>query len=182
MAKNHQKKVRSNTKSSKKSSSRPARGRWWIAVILGLAVVAYIYSSIPKAKTPVGPQFTKEGTLAIVRNGQTLANLDIELAESREDITQGLMYRRSMDADQGMLFLMPSTEMQSFWMLNTYIPLDIIFIGEDQKIINAAENTQPKSLNSVGSTAPARYVLEVNAGSFQKWGLQPGDSITWKRL
>ncbi|MEL6356696.1 MAG: DUF192 domain-containing protein, partial [Bacteroidota bacterium] len=125
---------------------------------------------------------TKEGTLVIMRSNQSLANLDIEFAENREDITQGLMYRASMAEDQGMLFLMPTTEIQSFWMLNTYIPLDIIFIGDDHKIINAAQNTPPKSINSVSSTAPARYVLEVNAGSFQKWGLQAGDSVLWKRL
>ncbi len=165
------------------SSARPQKTRWWILALLVPAIIAYIFMSIPKSSssTTVGPTFTKEGELVILRGDQTLATLDIEIADTREDITRGMMYRPSMAQNHGMLFLMETTDIQSFWMLNTLLPLDIIFISEEQRIINIAANTPPKSLESVSSTAPARYVLEVNGGYAAEKGLQPGDLLQWVR-
>lgn len=167
--------------SGKHSKARPQQTRWWILALLIPAIVAYIYVSIPKAEAS-GPQFTKEGELRIERDGQLLLALDIEIADTREDITQGMMYRTQMAENRGMLFLMEDTKIQSFWMLNTLIPLDIIFLGEDRRIINIAADTPPKSIESVSSTAPARYVLEINGGYAAKKGLQPGDLVSWERL
>lgn len=159
----------------------PSRTKWWIIILLVPAIIAFIYTSIPKSQEIVGPTFTKEGELVIQRESQELARIDIEIADNTADITQGLMYRPQMDEDHGMLFLMPSLEDQSFWMLNTKISLDIIFIGEDKRIINVAANTTPGSLDPVSSTAPALYVLEMNAGYAQRKGLQAGDLLSWKR-
>lgn len=154
--------------------------KWGILIVLGIAIAAFIYSSIPKvSNVKVGPQFTKEGELTISRDSESIATIDIEIADNRDDITQGLMYRRSMEEDQGMLFLMEREEPQSFWMLNTYIPLDIIFIDAEHKIVNVAANTTPLSTDPVPSTGPAKYVLEVNAGYGQRKGLQPGDLVSW---
>lgn len=153
--------------------------RWGILILMGIAIVAFIYSSIPKSTAPVGPRFTKEGELTISRDGSELAQLDIEFANTPEDIQQGLMYRRSMDEDKGMLFLMPDIDMQSFWMLNTYIPLDIIFVDAEKRIVNIAANTTPHSIDPVKSTGPAKYVLEVNAGYGQRKGLKAGDLLNW---
>lgn len=164
------------------SSPSPKSGtKWWILIVLVPAIIAFIYTSIPKSQPVVGPQFTKEGELIIERNGEQLAQLAIEIADNEADITQGLMYRSEMDEDHGMLFLMPDTDNQSFWMLNTEIPLDIIFIGEDRRIINVAANTTPGSLDPVPSTAPARYVLEVNGGYAERKNLQAGDLLSWER-
>lgn len=163
------------------SPDKPTTTKWWILLLLVPAIIAFIYTSIPKSQQHVGPQFTKEGELLIQRNGQEVAKIDIEIADTQADITQGLMYRQQMDEDHGMLFLMPSTEEQSFWMLNTEIPLDIIFVDDDKRIINVAANTTPRSLDPVSSTAPARYVLEVNGGYAQRKGLAPGDSLSWVR-
>lgn len=164
------------------STARPQKTRWWILALLVPAIIAYIFMSVPKASpAATGPKFTKEGELVILRGDQALATLDIEIADTRDDITQGLMYRPTMAENHAMLFLMETTDIQSFWMLNTLIPLDIIFIGEDQRIINIAANTPPKSLESVSSTAPARYVLEVNGGYAARKGLQAGDLIQWVR-
>lgn len=163
------------------SPTPPAKTKWWILFLLVPAIIAFIYTSIPKSQANVGPQFEKEGELIIERDGQKIAEIDIEIADNQADITQGLMYRSQMDEDHGMLFLMPSTEDQSFWMLNTEIPLDIIFVGEDQRIINVAANTTPGSLDPVSSTAPARYVLEVNGGYAQRKGLKAGDLLSWTR-
>lgn len=165
------------------SKARPQKTRWWILALLVPAIVAYIYMSIPQsAAGSAGPQFTKEGTLSITRDGQELVALDIEIADTREDITQGMMYRTQMAENRGMLFLMEDTKIQSFWMLNTLIPLDIIFLDEEGRIINIAADTPPKSIESVSSTAPARYVLEVNGGYAAKKGLQAGDLVSWERL
>lgn len=173
------KKRPSVTDKYKSKSSKTGGTRWGILILLGVAIVAFIYSSIPKATAPVGPRFTKEGELTISRAGQTLAALDIEIADNPEDIQQGLMYRRSMDEDHGMLFLMSDNDIQSFWMLNTYIPLDIIFIDANKRIVNVAANTTPHNTDPVSSTAPAQYVLEVNAGYAQRKGLQSGDQMAW---
>ncbi len=169
--------------SGSRSKARPQKTRWWILALLVPAIVAYVYLAIPKpGSTAAGPQFTKEGTLSITRAGREIVALDIEIADTREDITQGMMYRTQMAENRGMLFLMEDTKIQSFWMLNTLIPLDIIFLGEDRRIINIAADTPPKSIESVSSTAPARYVLEVNGGYAAKKGLQPGDLVSWERL
>lgn len=162
-------------------SSKSSGTRWGILIVLGIAIVAFIYSSIPKATPTVGPQFTKEGTLTISRDAdEQLGSIDIEVADNQEDITQGLMYRKSMDEDQGMLFLLEDNDFQSFWMLNTYLPLDIIFIDEQRRIVNIRANTTPLSTDPVQSTGPARYVLEVNAGYAQRHGLQAGDQVDWQ--
>ncbi|MEM1359282.1 MAG: DUF192 domain-containing protein, partial [Bacteroidota bacterium] len=84
-----------------------------------------------------------------------------------------------MEENQGMLFLMPSVKPQAFWMLNTYISLDIIFIGADKRIVKIRENTVPRSTDQVTSVAPAAYVLEVNAGYAQRHGLKEGDRVEW---
>ncbi|MEM9835982.1 MAG: DUF192 domain-containing protein [Bacteroidota bacterium] len=167
---------------SSPKKNKPAKTKWWILFLLVPAIIAFIYTSIPKSKAPVGPRFQKEGELIIQRGDQAIAQLDIEIADNQADISQGLMYRPEMEEDHGMLFLMPDTDMQSFWMLNTEISLDIIFIGEDKRIINVGANTTPRSLDPVQSTAPARYVLEVNAGYFQRKGLAVGDELSWQRV
>lgn len=182
MAAAHKKKKRRSVadRPGRTNNSNP-KTKWWVVALLGIAIVAFIYSSIPRSAAPSGPRFTKEGELNITRDGATIAELDIEIADNRDDITQGLMYRAEMDWDRGMLFLMEASEIQSFWMLNTLIPLDIIFVGEDRRIINIAANTPPKSIESVSSTAPARYVLEVNGGYAAEKGLRAGDELQWSR-
>ena len=78
-------------------SSKGGGTKWGVLIVLGIAIAAFIINSIPKSTEPVGPRFTKEGELTISRDGNTLAELDIEFADTPEDIQQGLMYRRSME-------------------------------------------------------------------------------------
>ena len=84
-----------------------------------------------------------------------------------------------MDEEQGMLFIMDSLAPQSFWMLNTYIPLDIIYVDENRQIVSIVEDTEPKSLDPIPSNAPALYVLEVNAGFTRSHGVDIGDQLNW---
>ena len=87
-----------------------------------------------------------------------------------------------MENDQCMLFLMPTEEPQSFWMLNTYIPLDIIFANQSMEIVKIQANRQPQSLQSIPSERPAKYVVEVNAGFCAENGIVEGDRIRFQLL
>ncbi len=87
------------------------------------------------------------------------------------------MYRSSMPQNAGMLFLMPREDIQGFWMRNTYIPLDMIFVNGNKQIVTIHANTTPMNENSYISTAPALYVVEVNAGYCNKNKFKEGDKI-----
>ncbi len=102
---------------------------------------------------------------------------DIELAISGPQQSQGLMFRRSLAADAGMLFDYRTPQFISMWMKNTYIPLDMIFIGQDGKVINIAERTIPHSEMVISSKSHARAVLEVNGGTASRLGIKPGDQV-----
>lgn len=111
-----------------------------------------------------------------------LAEIDIEVAADDESRAKGLMWRRSMQEEQGMLFIMEEQEVQSFWMLNTYIPLDIIFADEQKQIVTIRSHTVPQSLQPVTSDKPALYVVEVNAGFCERNGIEVGDIIDFQLL
>tara|TARA_R110002049_G_scaffold17731_2_gene68608 strand:- start:182816 stop:183304 length:489 start_codon:yes stop_codon:yes gene_type:complete len=139
----------------------------------------------PKTAIKTEPvTFVKEGELTLyhTENDSVLAELDIEIAESDYETQTGLMYRTSMEAKQGMLFIFPDTAMHSFYMKNTQFPLDIIFIGDDLRIASFQENAEPYNQKGLSSKVPIKYVLEVNAGMVAEWSLQVGDSISFKRL
>jgi len=113
-----------------------------------------------------GPSFKNEGKLFFVDNhkNDTLSSISIEIADTPEEIGKGLMYRNRMEADQGMLFLFDAEKQQSFWMKNTKISLDIVFIDNNYQIVHIAKHTIPYSKDPILSMKPARYVLEVNGG------------------
>jgi uncharacterized membrane protein (UPF0127 family) len=102
---------------------------------------------------------------------------DIELALSPEQHAQGLMFRQSMPPDAGMLFLYKRARPVSFWMKNTYIPLDIVFIAEDGHIVNIAERTIPMSTKPIPSEGPVLGILELNSGTTRLLGIVPGDLV-----
>ena len=127
--------------------------------------------------------FTKEGTLELIKaeNDSTLVSLDIEIAESEYETQTGLMYRKTMENKQGMLFIFDHENIKNFYMKNTEIPLDIIFINKDKRVVNVHQNTVPFSKTSLSSGVPTQYVLEVNAGLTKKWNLAPGDLVSFER-
>ena len=105
--------------------------------------------------------------------------IDIELAEFPDQHQRGLMYVQSMGQDEGMLFIFNRERPRSFWMKNTPLPLDIIYIDSQGFIVSWAANTTPFSLQSLPSHAPAQFVLELNAGSISHFGIEIGDRITY---
>ena len=104
----------------------------------------------------------------------------VELAETSEKQALGLMFREEMDDDHGMLFIFPVESIRSFWMKNTRIPLDIFYFDADLELVSVAENARPcktRNCPTYPSAAPAKYVLELNAGKAAELGVQPGDRL-----
>lgn len=128
--------------------------------------------------------FTKEGALTIykAKTDSVLVNMVIEIAESDYETQTGLMYRKSMEDNQGMLFIFPEVAMHSFYMKNTEFALDLVFIDENLKIASFQENAQPFDEVGLSSIVPVKYVLEVNAGLAEKWLLEVGDRIEYTKL
>jgi uncharacterized membrane protein (UPF0127 family) len=127
--------------------------------------------------------FTKEGTLSLLKRetDSLLVQLDIEIAEGEYETQTGLMYRDGLDPGQGMLFVFPEEAYHSFYMKNTRFPLDIIYIARDSTITDIIKNAQPLQEKSLPSSQPVMYVLEVNAGLSDTWGLNSGDRIQFSR-
>ena len=101
----------------------------------------------------------------------------VEMATTDKEREVGLMYRKELADGRGMLFDFTPEQPVSMWMKNTYISLDMIFIGANGRILRIAENTEPESTRIISSGAPAKGVLEVIAGTARKYGIAPGDQI-----
>ncbi|GAA4317680.1 hypothetical protein GCM10023115_43280 [Pontixanthobacter gangjinensis] len=127
--------------------------------------------------------FTKEAELYLIKaSGDTLRKLDVELAESSYEHQTGLMYRESMEDDQGMLFVYDDARVRSFYMKNTYIPLDIIYYAADSTLVSIQKNATPRDETSLPSEGPTKFVLEINGGLSDAWGVEQGDKISFKKL
>ncbi len=116
--------------------------------------------------------------LVVDRGGKRLP-FRVELADTPEAQARGLMFRTSLGDNEGMLFPSEVPAPRSFWMKNTPLSLDIIFVGADGRISNIAANTVPYSLDSVPSAGFAIAVLELRAGRAAELGIVPGDKVTW---
>jgi uncharacterized membrane protein (UPF0127 family) len=101
----------------------------------------------------------------------------VEMAVTDEQRAKGLMYRRELADGRGMLFDFTPEQSISMWMKNTYISLDMIFIGADGRVTRVAENTEPESTRIISSGGPAKAVLEVIAGTARKYGIAQGDQV-----
>lgn len=101
----------------------------------------------------------------------------VEVADEPEERAQGLMHRTELARDAGMIFVFPRVQPASFWMRNTPLPLDIIFIGDDGRVVNVAADTTPFSEESIPSDGPVRAVLEVNAGLAEEYGIDAGTPV-----
>jgi uncharacterized membrane protein (UPF0127 family) len=124
--------------------------------------------------------FKKEGELTIIKSDSTKITLDIEIADTDFDIQTGLMYRNSMANNQGMLFVFDNEQPRSFYMKNTRIPLDLIFINENKTIVSFQKNAKPFDESSLPSNAPAKYVLEVNAGLVDELSISIDNTVFLK--
>jgi uncharacterized protein len=124
------------------------------------------------------PAFVDEGDLMFIdSNGKEIAKIDIEIAEKEAERNQGLMYRTHMDEMKGILFIFEKLEPQAFWMRNTYIPLDIIYVNEKKQVVSIQKNAATMNDQSLPSYKAAQYVVEVNAGFADRFGIKEGTKI-----
>lgn len=112
-----------------------------------------------------------------VDTAQGSHRFSVEIADDNAERAQGLMNRHSMDRDHGMLFIYDKDQPVSFWMKNTYIPLDLIFISSEGVVRRVSMNAEPHDLDGIPSGEPVRAVLEVNAGTAIALGIKPGDRV-----
>jgi uncharacterized protein len=101
----------------------------------------------------------------------------IEVAETPAQMTQGLMFRRSLAPDAGMLFDYKQPTVATMWMRNTLIPLDMLFVDAQGRIVNIYQRAVPQSLDIIGAAAPVRAVIELNGGTAERLGIKPGDQV-----
>ncbi len=126
--------------------------------------------------------FQKEGSLDFIdgESGEVIKTVDIEISSTDSERDQGLMYRQNMEDGEAMLFIFDRAATRAFWMKNTYISLDIIYVDSDLRIVSIAKNTKPLSEQSVRSGGPAQYVVEVPGGFSDAYGIGVGDRISFE--
>ncbi|TYB73818.1 DUF192 domain-containing protein [Bizionia saleffrena] len=128
--------------------------------------------------------FKKEGDLTLFKKGtdSIIKVLDIELALTQTERDLGLMYRNELKDNQGMLFVFPDSQPRSFYMRNTHISLDIIYLDHNRAIVSIQREAKPMDESSLPSESAAQYVLEINGGLSKKWNLEAGDKIEFSAL
>lgn len=124
---------------------------------------------------------------AVFQTGTLDSTVTLEVADNRTERSRGLMNRESLCSNCGMLFLYEDSENQAFWMKNTSIPLDIIFISADQKVINIEHadpepNTSDEDLTVYRSRGPAKYVIEVNQGFAEEKSIERGTEVVFRSI
>ena len=160
---------------------------FWIIVLLLCLAGAFYYF---RDKAPVAPPSESavtspaakpeiQGTVTFA-SGDNPRTIDVEIARSAYEHSKGLMDRTSMPHSQGMLFIFDDMSPRSFWMRNTRISLDIIFVDDKYKVVSIQKNAVPMSEESLPSEGPAKYVVEVNAGFTDLYNIRPGDSLTFR--
>ena len=132
-----------------------------------------------QSELPLSEAGLKQVPLSI-RTSDAAHDFVVEVAENSVQQAQGLMFRTQLPPDKGMIFPFAEDRVASFWMKNTVIPLDIIFIRRDGTIESIADNTIPYSLAPVRSVAPSATVLEIAAGRAAELGIGPGDTVIWQ--
>jgi uncharacterized membrane protein (UPF0127 family) len=156
-------------------------------MILSMALVlgAGACRSSRSAGDPGPPIATATATPTVVLHssagGRTIP-VRVELALTESQRERGLMYRNHLDPDKGMLFLFPTPSPLTFWMKNTLIPLDMIFIGQDRRIVGIVQNAAPETETSRHVNGNSQYVLEIAGGSSETWGIAAGSTVDFQGL
>ena len=136
-------------------------------------------SAAPAALAAVHPLSGLAVIPLSVTSAGKLHSFRVELARSDAEQEKGLMFRTAMGADEGMIFPMDPPRRAAFWMRNTVIPLDIVFIGSDHRILNIAANAVPYDERPLPSAGAAAGVLELNGGRAAQLGIGAGDKVDW---
>ena len=156
---------------------------WKILLILFLIIISgfLIYPHFKKEKDGIKTFSIRKEPQVCFKNRCFF----VELALTPEEKSRGLMYRESLGQDRGMLFIYEKEARHSFWMKNVLIPLDIIWLDQDKKVVYIAENCQPcseDSCPSIKTDKNAKYVLEINGGTVFEMGLSLGDEFVFRNI
>ncbi|MGL9617766.1 DUF192 domain-containing protein [Bradyrhizobium sp. U531] len=146
----------------------------WSALKGWLAAILVVSGCVVAASLPAGAASFQPLEI-VTKNGVQV--FSVEMATTEEEKQTGLMYRKELADGKGMLFDFNPEQEISMWMKNTYVSLDMIFISASGRVLRIAENTEPMSTKIISSRGPARAVLEVVAGTAQKYGIRPGDRV-----
>lgn len=164
-----------------------------IAVLAIFSLCSACASCSPNApKDASGPSSASDGATGAPAPSELTASVElfpagrapvlvkVELARTSAERSRGLMYRKHLDADVGMLFLFEGPQQLTFWMRNTYVPLDMIFIEPSMRVLGIVENAEPQTETSRSVPGLSQYVLEVNAGFSREHGLGPGTMVRFQ--
>jgi hypothetical protein len=153
---------------------RLARNRKWFHKITLLFFTAMLLSGCDWiARIP---------EVRIIKKDGSMVKVQVEVAQKPAERNLGLMYRKSLGSNKGMLFIFDEEKKQTFIMKNTYVPLDMIFISKDMRVMGWAENTKPLSQQQYSIDKPSQYVLEVNAFFCRDQGIATGDEVRFKDI
>ena len=143
------------------------------AVLLLAAEIAVSLPALP-AEAQLQRFTTSELTIVSARGSHRFT---VEVAETPAQMEQGLMFRTSLASDAGMLFVYPQPTVATMWMRNTLIPLDMLFVDAQGRIVNIGQRAVPQSLDVISAAAPVRAVIELNGGTAARLGIEPGDQV-----
>ncbi len=207
--KGKRKKTKSDKKPYKPKTPKKSLKQYLMIGFVMLATIAFIFSSLPSgmfgpstktntgtantntstssstsssSSTPSEPQFTEEGSLKFLKaaDNSEIRAIKIEVADNELERGRGMMFRKSIPNDTGMLFIMDQLKEQAFYMRNTYVSLDILFIDDQYKVVSIAKKTVPLTDTSIPSNGKAKYVLEVAAGYTDAYGIGVGDVVEFE--
>ena len=144
------------------------------ALLLAAAALGCAQPSVNSTGAVGAPVRTEQ---LIIDTASGAVRLNVEIADDEQERNRGLMFRETLADDAGMLFDFPIPEHASFWMRNTILSLDIIFVGTDGRILNIADHTTPYSDDPIPAVGLTRGVLELRAGRAEALGIRPGDRV-----
>lgn len=125
------------------------------------------------------PAFAADQVPVLIHAGGSTYKFAVEVADTADERAQGLMFREHLGANEGMLFLYPAEKPVAFWMKNTPLPLDMIFIDGKGRIVSVAAMAKPYDTSPISSDGPAKAVLEILGGSAGQLGIKAGDLVEW---
>lgn len=136
----------------------------------------------PAEESKPTPVFRKDGSLDILApDGSVKTSFDLEIVEAESEVSQGLKYRDTMADNQAMLFILDGQGPSGFWMQDTYLSLDMLFIDREQNIFQIETHTTPFSEERIEPEKINKYTLEIKAGIAEKLNIQKGDKIRWQK-
>lgn len=153
-----------------------------LSFIICFAIILSCKNEKARTVKPIVINFTKEAELTFIKGKDSITSLDIELAESEYEQQTGLMHRKNMDMNQGMLFVYKDEKPRpNFYMKNTKIALDLIYINSDFQVVEINKNAIPFDEKPINANKPAKYVLEVNSGFVEKYKITDSLMVSFKK-